>query len=251
MDLQHSQLTIKALARFHALGIACKRHRPTFFADQVLQHAKVVPFVEKPDQPDVFDAMFDMMCRDARIAEHSERLGALILGPDARRTFFEYVAEEPWLSVVHLDFWTNNVLFRKDAQGRPVDVKFIDFQAYAYNSPLRDLPYFLCTSTSREVMTRHFDDLLDLYHETLLDTLRRMQVEVEAFGRKSFEGQLVIDAKLEFFHCILAIKFFCAEMDKSYDPSQIDSVVIYSNINKRGYDKWYDIIATYMKKGWL
>lgn len=245
-------MAIKALARFHALGIACKQHRPDFFQNEVLSVAKVVEFNDDVgNRGNIFDLLFNMMFKDPRIAKYSERIKKLI---DLSKTqsFANNVSSGPWLSLAHMDFWTSNVLYRKDEAGHLDDVKFIDFQNYVYDSPLRDLPYFLCTSTSHEVMTRHFDEMLDSYYETFIHVLKQMQCDVDPFTRESFDQQLKIDSSLEFFHNIMAIKFFCAEIDKdTYHPNDIESVVIYSQINALGYDKWYQIILTYIERGWL
>ncbi|KAJ8675799.1 hypothetical protein QAD02_011585 [Eretmocerus hayati] len=251
LDLEHSRLTIKTLARLQALCIACKRHRPDFFIREVLQQAKPVPYQDRPGQTDVITTMFSMMVKDPRIVEKLPRLAPL-LDPSKKDLFFNYVAEEPWLSIVHFDFWTNNILFRKDIRGKVDSVKFIDFQNYVYNSPMRDLPYFLCTSTNEDVVEGHLDELLDLYYNTFVEELKRMKCDVELFTRQSFDTQLKIDAALEFFHAIIAVKFFYAKIDKeTYDSSQLDDVVVYSEMSQEGFDKWNQIIQVYIERGWL
>lgn len=251
LDLNHSKLTLKALAKFHALGIACKANRPEFFTEQILAHAKVMPYQETDSSLDIYALMYDMMMCDPRIAEYRKPIDKL-MGTDGKMMFFTYKPQEPWLTVVHLDLWTNNILFHQDERGNLDDVKFIDFQNYDYNSPLRDIPYFLCTSTSHQVMTQHFDELLDFYYETFIQTLERMKCDTKPFSRQAFDAQLKIDAAIEFFHNVLAIKFFTAEIDKStYDQNQMNEVVVMSNVNQLGYDKWYQIVKTYVKKGWL
>lgn len=211
----------------------------------------MVPFQQAEEAEDIFGVLFKLMIKDSRLEEHQERIFKL-MNPAKKIEFFTYVAEEPWRSIVHMDFWTNNILYHKDPDGNLDDVKFIDFQNYAYNSPLRDVPYFLCTSTTHEVMTRHFDELLDLYYDTFIDVLKKMKVDVEPFSRDRFDAQLKQDASLEFFHNIMAIKFFTAEVKKeTYDSSQLDQVIIFSEPNKLAYEKWYHIVQTYIKQGWL
>jgi hypothetical protein len=241
-------MAIKTLARFHALGIACKHHRPEFFNTEVLAHAKVVPFESCRN---LFDVMYSKLCEDPRIAEHREALD-MLLGSKMKSIYFEHVAKEPWLSVAHLDMWTNNILYRKDEEGNLHNIKVIDFQNYIYSSPLRDLPYFLCTSTARDVFFTKIDELLDLYYETFIDILKKMHCDVEPFSRSSFDRQLIIDSSIEFFHSILAIKFFYAQIDvNTYNSSQLESVIINSKLIPSGYDKWYDIVVTYIKRGWI
>ncbi|XP_011498456.1 PREDICTED: uncharacterized protein LOC105362671 [Ceratosolen solmsi marchali] len=251
LDLNHSRMAIRTLARFHALGIACKHYRPEFFETEVLAHSKIVPYQNLKNAKNMFDVMFNKLCEDPRIAVHREALG-IVLGQKMKSMYFEYVANDPWLSLVHLDAWTNNILYRKDEEGNLHDIKMIDFQNYTYNSPLRDLPYFLCTSTRRDVFAGKLDELLDLYYETFIEVLKKMRCNVEPFNRSSFDKQLNIDCSIEFFHSILAIKFFYAEIDvNTYNSNQLESVIIHSKLTPSGYDKWYDIVTTYIKRGWI
>ncbi|KAL7293943.1 hypothetical protein TKK_0012673 [Trichogramma kaykai] len=253
LDLAHSRQAILHLARMHALAVALKHHEPDFFAGEVVKHAIVAPFHEPEDREDLYEVMRRLLMLDERNAPYADQI-AKLLGAEYKVGFFLYQAPEPWCSIMHFDFWTNNVLYHRDeATGRIDDCKFIDFQNYVYNSPLRDLPYFLCSSTEARVMRDHLDELLDLYYETFCRVLKSVQYpKPEAvFTRRSFDEQLKIDAKLEFFHNVLAIKFFCAEIDASFEPGQIDAVIIDSGVNKTGYDKWHNIVQTYLRKDWL
>ncbi|XP_014209116.1 uncharacterized protein LOC106639836 [Copidosoma floridanum] len=250
LDLEHTRATIETLASFHAYNVACKQHRPDFFNNEARAHAVPVPYKAKEDF-DLVQLLLDMMFADERLARLRELILKFLGGSEGQREAIEYVAQEPWLSFTHLDFWTNNVLFKKEG-AKVVDVKFLDFQNYVYNSPLRDLPYFLCTSTTHEVITGHFNELLDLYYDTFVATLKKLRCDASLFTRESFNRQIKIDARLEFFHNILAIKFFTAEIDKrTYDPSQLEEVVLCSQINKLGLDKWYQIVLTYIEQGWM
>uniref|UniRef100_A0A182KBX1 CHK domain-containing protein n=1 Tax=Anopheles christyi TaxID=43041 RepID=A0A182KBX1_9DIPT len=73
----------------------------------------------------------------------------------------------------HGDFWTNNILFKY--QGNElVDAIFVDFQNCVVGSPIIDLVYFLAASPALEVLEKHRDELVYIYHETLVLLLQKM-----------------------------------------------------------------------------
>lgn len=69
----------------------------------------------------------------------------------------------------------NNMLFKNDEKGNPIDVKFIDFQLSFWGSPIADLMYFLLTSVRDEIKTAHFDELIAFYHKELIKSLKELK----------------------------------------------------------------------------
>lgn len=52
----------------------------------------------------------------------------------------------------------------------------IDFQTSRYVSPALDLSYFLFSSIDKKLRDRHYQDLILVYHNTVVDTLLRCGV---------------------------------------------------------------------------
>lgn len=80
----------------------------------------------------------------------------------------------------HGDNWINNMLFKSDKKGNPIDVKFIDFQNCHWGSPIGDLMYFLFTSVHDEIKTNHFDELIAFYHKELIKSLNELKYSENA-----------------------------------------------------------------------
>uniref|UniRef100_A0A0A1XJI5 Hemoglobin subunit alpha-A n=2 Tax=Zeugodacus cucurbitae TaxID=28588 RepID=A0A0A1XJI5_ZEUCU len=71
----------------------------------------------------------------------------------------------------HGDCWSNNIMFKYDAEGKIVDTILIDYQMVNYGSPAKDLLYFLLSSTSYELKIEQFNYLIKFYHENLVKNL--------------------------------------------------------------------------------
>lgn len=74
----------------------------------------------------------------------------------------------------HGDFWSNNVMFKYDENGRPIQCFLIDFQLANYNSPAFDLNYFIFTSLQKEIKLTHIDQVIHFYHSELVKNLRKL-----------------------------------------------------------------------------
>jgi len=98
--------------------------------------------------------------------EYLRRFNELIIDGDnsLRNTV---VPREPFSVVCHGDFNRNNILFRYDETGRPVDVLLFDFGTPRYGSPALDISFFLYMNTTQNLRESRWDDLLNAYCLTL------------------------------------------------------------------------------------
>lgn len=98
--------------------------------------------------------------------EHLRRFNELIAdGSHSLRRALK--PREPLSVLCHGDFNRNNVLFRYDAGGRPVDTLPFDLATPRYGSPALDLSFFLYMNTTQATRESRYDDLLDAYCSTL------------------------------------------------------------------------------------
>lgn len=70
----------------------------------------------------------------------------------------------------HGDLWTDNILFNDDQS----DVKFVDFQLSFWAGPAADLSDFLITSVDDAAKVASFYDLIEIYHQSLLESLEKL-----------------------------------------------------------------------------
>ncbi|XP_049283933.1 uncharacterized protein LOC125764110 [Anopheles funestus] len=73
--------------------------------------------------------------------------------------------------ILHGDYNRNNVLFRSDANGKPIEVKMFDFQENRFATPVIDLTFFMYMSMAEDLRNRCWDEVVLEYHTALLDSL--------------------------------------------------------------------------------
>ncbi|XP_050727767.1 uncharacterized protein LOC127004245 isoform X2 [Eriocheir sinensis] len=78
--------------------------------------------------------------------------------------------------MTHGDCWTNNILFRYDELGAPVEVMLVDLQCAGRASMAVDLAYFLYSSFTGDVRRNNLDTFLDTYYDSFCGVLRAAQV---------------------------------------------------------------------------
>lgn len=154
LDMNHTSMALRKLARMHSASVMLQEKDPTVFA-----HLDTGFFTRKTD---FFHVMFETLC-DAFISEVSSWDGyeyyarKLLkvrknLIKNAQRAFD--CDEGDFHVLLHGDLWTNNLMFRYDASGDPIDSILLDFQFASYGSPALDLIVRALISNPR-----NFDDL--------------------------------------------------------------------------------------------
>ncbi|XP_068229657.1 uncharacterized protein [Palaemon carinicauda] len=74
-------------------------------------------------------------------------------------------------NICHGDCWNNNILFRYNDEGRPIEVMFVDLQMCREASLATELNYFLFTSLTGDTRKPHFDYFMSVYHSSYKEVL--------------------------------------------------------------------------------
>ncbi|XP_001600931.2 uncharacterized protein LOC100116429 [Nasonia vitripennis] len=250
LDFEHAKTAITSLARFHALGMAMKCHKPEYF--EVLKfRSKCLAYPSDTSGfEDITNTIQRLISEDPELSVFS---GAT-KGAMSQKSAMDWTAlpTEPWSTIIHSDFWVNNIMFHKDPKSNRVDdVKFVDFQNYLFLSPLRELTFFLIASTNADVMKNQFDELLDIYYEKFIEVLKRIKCDTEPFARDKFDERMKIDAYEEFPHCPFMLKMMCADIKADEKFDSVEKFKDAGSGNERFMSRLRRSVKKFNEKGWL
>lgn len=256
LDLEHCRLAVRELARFHAAGIALRRLRPAVFKGPGVHDALLNFMHNQPETgrenterfatstlemvlekvPEVLDVVDEARLRRAALPGHE---------PD------DAAAREPFATILHCDFWVNNMMFHRGADGRPDGLKMVDFQLTEIGSGLRDLLFFVYTSADSDALA-HVDGLLRGYHEELTRYARLHGLDVTDMDWEAFERDLKLTAHFNFrmvfiMLCIIRSQNAVEKTDTNSDDAFSASVGV-SELAKRRY---LELLSDWAKRGWI
>nr|XP_045586384.1 uncharacterized protein LOC123748238 isoform X1 [Procambarus clarkii]XP_045586385.1 uncharacterized protein LOC123748238 isoform X2 [Procambarus clarkii] len=173
MDVAHATLVLQELARLHAASLLVKATAPEQDLADRFTYVKVewINFSEHAKK--IFNDMFagalaggEEMLHDIEgykvaelwLAKHKNNCANLFQSQLVRSPKFDVIC--------HGDCWNNNVLFRYNEEGDPVEVMLVDLQMSRVASPATDLNYLLFTSLHGKDRKANWQDFLSSYYDT-------------------------------------------------------------------------------------
>lgn len=253
LDEKHTAFAIEGLAKLHALTIALRIKKPLVYervAGIVLATVlnemteKCVLDMLRKSQSDVeeLEEAKPYLERIRRTIEHG-----ILWNRQAKRP------EEPWGTLVHNDFWVNNMMFRHDARGQPVAMKIVDFQLCVYDYGIMDLIFFLVSSANRETLDGKLDRMIDLYYECFAKCLKTLNVDTEKFSKRRFDELVNLCAPAKFNQCIMMTQVIQAPRGSTPEMKDVKGKDVFMKSSDDGTykRKLIQIVRLFDKKGWL
>ncbi|XP_078049723.1 uncharacterized protein LOC144476521 [Augochlora pura] len=248
-DMEHSKLALQALAKFHALGMAMKQKQPGLF-HIFKMHSKTYS-TDAGSANDIFDVTLNTIKEDPEMCVYYDVCNKVVNDVEIKG-FWGDVPREPWMTIIHTDFWVNNVLFHRDDKGKIDDVKFIDFQTYTYSSALRDVLLYVFSSVEVDVTDEQLESLLDLYYETLVKRLNELKCDTKAFDKELYLEKLKEDAHYEFVHLLMMIKIMTMDIKESnFDYDNMHTAISGYEGNKTFVNRIRRVVLYFVKRNWL
>jgi len=90
----------------------------------------------------------------------------------------------------HGDFWSNNIMFKYDEEGKVNETILVDFQLINYGHPAYDLMYLLYLSTDTQFRDQHMDQCLQHYWDTLNQYITQFQPKGTKYEWQDFQTDI-------------------------------------------------------------
>ncbi|KAK3893063.1 hypothetical protein Pcinc_003109 [Petrolisthes cinctipes] len=193
LDTAHCSLVLKELGRLHAASVMLQNelsepiHEKYEFLQQDFNTFK--SDVQNSQMQSMFEGYF------SNGADMADKIGGYDLvaswlrknKPRVTELFTESLDKRPpFQTVCHGDCWNNNLLFKYNDEGEPIDVRLLDLQICRFASPATDLNYLLYTSLNGNDRKQHLDSYLRSYYE--------------AFSRVLMDGEVTVPYTQEELH---------------------------------------------------
>lgn len=178
ITLDHVNLVMCGLAKFHAISFGMKNQQLEKFQKLTAPLSDILIRKDDKNMQDflnfwpaaVIGAITDP--NDAHIKQKIEQLYER-KQMDIAADVVDGKSSEPFSVICHGDVWTNNTMFKYDKNGKPIDIRFLDYQIARYSSPACDITYYLYCCTTKDLRDQHYDTFLKTYHNTLSEHLKR------------------------------------------------------------------------------
>lgn len=259
-NLDCSRFLVQDLAKFHAVPVAFKMREPENFKKLIYENIRQ-PNYTRVSLPEEEATKFvkEVIARAEHIERYRKHLGTIeemMIG--ASKQFYEPENDvvEPYASIVHSDYWTNNTMIKKDASGKCIANCFVDFQMLIYANPFSDLMFFLYSSVQLPVLKEHYQEFIDLYYDTFIQVLKDHKVEdLGQFTKELYLKE--IDRcmiRLEMYHTLFMLTPIYAKKEKATELSELDMAAI-NDRSKMDHEKYYArlefCLDDFVKRGWL
>ncbi|XP_050356745.1 uncharacterized protein LOC126777666 [Nymphalis io] len=206
IDLAHCKLTFKALAKYHALSFALKDQEPDTFNS--LTDAIFETYYD-PRLWNWYRRFWHRICGIAIDAVEKEYPNSIyeekikeFAVPEKYEDMIRAVRDKTNGVISHGDCWTNNFLY-KYQDGCPIDAKLIDFQLTRCASPVLDISFTISACTDQELRSKHYDELLEFYYETLSKQIKELGSDPD----KVYSWEMFMDEVKKYSYFGLAFSF--------------------------------------------
>ncbi|KAJ8872605.1 hypothetical protein PR048_026211 [Dryococelus australis] len=252
LDLAHCELVVDKLARFHATAVAMKIKKPDEFRETVLQAAATV--VIGPGDAHRFAKILEAIPAYETMKERitTALLRSTVIFNDGNPK----PPREPFATITHLDLWVNNIMFQYgpgSSKENPKKMKFVDFQITRYDSPARDLLFFLYSSAKLEVLSEHYDYLVRLYYDSFIDCLQLLGCDATPFRFEDFLEELKNSSVIEFWHIIFMSAAISMPLEgvKSTDDERYEGERSSTKIGKTFASRANKLILDFASRNWI
>ncbi|XP_072395690.1 uncharacterized protein [Diabrotica undecimpunctata] len=234
-------LVFQEYGRFHALSFAYKEKRPEEYQKLVSQirdnyeyYKDIKMYVEAMN----YSHQTCLSYLDDKTASDIKYYNKY--ATNAMEIYIESSQYKGNKSVVtHGDGWISNYMFHYDATGKPLDLRFVDFQLSRIGTPVYDLSSCLYACSSPDHLS-DFNRLLEVYYNSLSQSLRAMDCDPDKiYSFEDLTGDWKTYSKFGFSYAVFAIRNSLVEDQSDID----DSLKVWNNnMTKKMEEQTIDVV---------
>lgn len=239
-------MAIKAMAKFHALGMVMKYKYPEEF-QHLKERCKCLKLNPEAFE-DMKDSFMDTIRQDSVMGKYTEKIFPLL---EANIDNWTGTPNEPWSTIIHADFWVNNMMFHKNSNQNVDDIKFVDFQNYLFQNPINELIFFIGASIQTDLIANNLDCLLNFYYDSFINVMTTMNCDISEFSRDNFHERIKIDAHKEFSHCAFILKILTIDIETDGVEATKLETMEFGSANPRFYNRMRQLLLIFIDKEWI
>nr|XP_034178779.1 uncharacterized protein LOC117603566 [Osmia lignaria]XP_034178780.1 uncharacterized protein LOC117603566 [Osmia lignaria] len=222
-DTDHALMALRRMATFHAASVALCEKEPKYKE----RYRRGYFGMEYPKEMQIFltgtlKAMADEVETWPEFGKpYADKLRAF--APNSYRKGSEITAwrDNEFNVINHGDCWVNNMLFRYDDNGKPIQHIFVDFQLCVYSSPAIDLHYFAATSLSEELYKHRRGFLLEEYLKTLTSVMKELGCKTSPPTMDELQRILKEHETYEFLSAVIVLPVILLDKENAVDISEL------------------------------
>ncbi|XP_041987820.1 uncharacterized protein LOC121739420 [Aricia agestis] len=249
MPIEYAEISIKNLARFHALSFAIENKMPIFFEREIKSLSKSFNMDD-----DFHTFLRNISETTANMLDEDDKQKLLKFKPVLTNKFSKYFVNEGKFKCCmnHGDYRINNVLVREE-EGVPKEVMAVDYQLIDYGYILRDFMFFIFTGTDREFRHKHLNNLKNMYFETMKTFLRYFDLDIDdIYSRDTFdeEYKAMLDLGLMIgLYCSIFV-FSAEDSDFSLESKSLTELDV-GNLDRRYTPRLKGLVDDFIEWGIL
>lgn len=241
---------LRDLATFHAVPLAIKIQNPELFNKNIKPYLTEYQDLSDDEVEPFNKELFIVFDKIPECQPIRERIKQVV---EAAKPFGPRPVREPWATIIHMDFWTNNIMVTK---GENPKTMFLDLANIAFGTPVADLLFFLLTSVKLDVVREKFDDFVKYYYEEFVKNLKELNVSTEDYSFKGLVKEMEAEAKIgEFAHALIINRIILGERGKVHfnSPDGSDKKEEKENFvpNETQIEKFRWIVLEAVKRNWI
>ncbi|XP_030754088.1 uncharacterized protein LOC115880901 [Sitophilus oryzae] len=250
-DLNATYSVLRDLAAFHAIPLAIRLKDGNLFEKKVAPYFS--NFVMDPKLwTDVAKMVLDIIDEIPSCLYLKERIRQNV--ENAKPYEPHYSGDGVWKTVIHNDFWSNNVMVTDDEDPKTI---ILDLQVPNMGNPAMDVIFFLLTSVSLDVITDRLEHFIHHYYVTFIAKLTELGVSTDKYKYVDFLNEIDRNAtKWEFMHALCHTQIIMNDKGESdFDSRDVDfkmeDIDFQVKLTDRHKIKFESIILEAAKRHWI